>query len=76
MSEWRDISTAPSGEHILVWCADSHPSTINGEVVPLWIVFKYDDGDFAIEHDGDGGSMDWQGLQPTHWRPMIEGPEA
>jgi hypothetical protein len=71
---WQPIETAPKDQAILVWCADS-PSDYNGKDVPVWVVTKDDDGDFFIEHDGDGARMDWSNSYPTRWQPLPEPPK-
>ena len=74
---WQPIETAPKGEQILVFIPDAKSLTWGHAMpAPVAVVIKDDDGEFHIEHDGDGGCLHWRNQFPTHWMPLPTAPDT
>ena len=46
---------------------DRLPTQWGDEPFHVFLVVKTDDGDYYMEHDGDGSYFSWWGLVPTLW---------
>lgn len=70
---WLPADTAPVGKRVLVFCEGSDEalrSSHDGLASPVVLAIRSEDGDFAIEHDGDGGYISWRGMIPRFWHPL------